>query len=245
MRKPIIAANWKMHKTESEAKEFAEAFKPLVKGAGSEVVVCGPFTLLSTLKTAFSGSNVAVGAQNVHFEEKGAFTGEISASMVKEFARYVIIGHSERRKIFHESDEMLNKKVKKALEHGLEVIFCVGETLDEREKGVTTAVIEQQIRLGLHGVSDLSHVSIAYEPVWAIGTGKTATPEQAEEVHAGIRRLIADMYGLQPAADIRILYGGSVKPDNAKELMAKEDIDGALVGGAALDAKSFAGIVNY
>lgn len=236
MRKTIIAGNWKMNKTVSEAVSLVKELKKLVKGANSEVIVCPSFTALSAVSNEVKGSNVRVGAQNMHFEKEGAFTGEVSPLMLKELVSYVILGHSERRHVFKEDDLLINKKVKAALSSGLKPILCVGETLDEREKGKMKKVVEGQLRKSLEGV-DVNKVIVAYEPVWAIGTGKTATPSQAEEMHNFIRGL------LNP--DVSILYGGSVKPNNIKELMSEEDIDGALVGGASLDAESFSEIVKW
>ena len=248
MRKPLIAGNWKMNKTVKESVGLVSDLKKLVKGVKDrDILVCPTFTALSSVAEQIKGSNIMLGAQNMHFEEEGAFTGEISAKMLKEIGcKYVILGHSERRHIFNEDDELINKKVKTGLASGLKVILCVGETLEEREKGDTEKVVERHVKKGLNGVSsgDMKNVIIAYEPVWAIGTGKTATPEQAEEVHKLIRGLLGKLYG-KIADNTLILYGGSVKPDNIKGLMDKEDIDGGLVGGASLDAKSFSEIVKY
>ena len=248
MRKPIIAGNWKMNKTPSEAVELITQLKPLVKDAEAEVVVCPPFVGLAAAAQALEGSNIALGAQNMHFEEKGAFTGEIAPNMLKELGvEYVIIGHSERRQYFAETDETINKKVITAFAHGLIPIVCVGETLEQREQGVTEKVVEKQIREGLAGLNeeDAQKVVIAYEPVWAIGTGKTATNEQANEVISFIRGIIADLFGKDVAENTRIQYGGSMNAGNASELMAMSDIDGGLIGGASLKAEDFAKVVNY
>lgn len=247
MRNKIIAGNWKMNKNISETAELVSGIKNGKIPANVEVIICPPFTSLETASALLKGSAVKLGAQNMYFEENGAFTGEISADMLKSAGcEYVILGHSERRVIFKESDEVINKKIKKALSSGLKPIFCVGELLEEREKDITKSVIETQVKGGLAGVSeaDLEKIIIAYEPVWAIGTGKTATPAQAEEVHAFIRELVEKLYSKAAAEKIIIQYGGSVKPDNAKELLGQADIDGALVGGACLKADSFLGIVN-
>jgi len=236
MRKKLAAGNWKMNLTPSEAKDFAAKLAPKTKG-DSDVVLCVPFVSISDVVKAVEGSGVSVGAQNMHFEEKGAFTGEISASqLVGAGAKYVIIGHSERRQYFMETDEIVNKKLVKALEHGLIPIVCVGETLKEREDGITIELVRMQLKRGLLGLSkeDAAKTVIAYEPVWAIGTGKTATSEQAEEVCAAIRELLEELYGKDTSEQIRILYGGSVTADNAKELFSQENIDGGLVGGASL-----------
>ena len=248
-RRPIIAANWKMNITPSEAEKFVAAFLPLVK-SNSEVdmVLCPSALAVDRVSKLTNGSNVFVGAQNMYFEASGAFTGEISAAMLLDSGcKYVILGHSERRTIFHETNEMINKKVKKALESGLIAIVCVGETLEEREAGKMEKVLEDHVLNSLKGFSaeDFKKIVIAYEPVWAIGTGKTATPEQAEEAHAYIRGLLVKLAGKDVADSVRIQYGGSVKPENTRELMTKENIDGALVGGASLKADSFAKIVNY
>ena len=232
MRKPIIAGNWKMHKTIAEALEFVNEVKDRVNNDKVEAVICAPFTLLKDLKQATKGTNIKIGAQNMHFEEKGAFTGEISPLMLKELDMdYVVIGHSERRQYFNETDETVNKKVLKALEVGIDPILCVGETLEEREAGNTKDVCKVQVEKALENVSkeDLAKVVIAYEPVWAIGTGKTATSEDANDVIAYIREVVANLYG-ELANEVRIQYGGSVKPSNVAEIMNQSDIDGALVG---------------
>lgn len=248
MRKPIIAGNWKMNKTPSEAVELVNELKPLVKDAEVEVVVCPPFVCLPAVAQALEGSNIALGAQNMHFEEKGAFTGEVAPGMLKELGvKYVIIGHSERRQYFAETDETVNKKVHAAFAHDLTPIVCVGETLEEREQGVTEKVVEKQTRAALAGLSkeNAQKTVIAYEPVWAIGTGKTATSQQANEVISFIRGIIADMFGKDVAEKIRIQYGGSMNAGNASELMAMPDIDGGLIGGASLKAEDFSKVVNY
>jgi triosephosphate isomerase len=235
-----------MHKTIGEAVDFARKFIPLVKdSAHVDKAVAPPFTALKALADALKGTGVIVAAQNMHSEPKGAFTGEVSAEMIKDAgATCAIIGHSERRQYFHETDEMLNKKAKAALAAGLGVIFCIGETIEQRQAGRTFDILKGQVSGGLTGITDFSNVAIAYEPVWAIGTGLTATPEQAQESHAFIRATLRELFG-EGAADMRILYGGSVKPDNIASLMERPDVDGALVGGASLDAESFAKIVNY
>ena len=247
MRKPIIAGNWKMHKTIAEALEFVNEVKDRVNNDKVEAVICAPFTLLKDLKQATKGTNIKIGAQNMHFEEKGAFTGEISPLMLKELDMdYVVIGHSERRQYFNETDETVNKKVLKALEVGIDPILCVGETLEEREAGNTKDVCKVQVEKALENVSkeDLAKVVIAYEPVWAIGTGKTATSEDANDVIAYIREVVANLYG-ELANEVRIQYGGSVKPSNVAEIMNQSDIDGALVGGASLEANDYVDLVNF
>lgn len=247
MRKPIIAGNWKMHKTIAEALEFVNEVKDRVNNDKVEAVICAPFTLLKDLKQATKGTNIKIGAQNMHFEEKGAFTGEISPLMLKELGMdYVVIGHSERRQYFNETDETVNKKVLKALEVGIDPILCVGETLEEREAGNTKDVCKVQVEKALENVSkeDLAKVVIAYEPVWAIGTGKTATSEDANDVIAYIREVVANLYG-ELANEVRIQYGGSVKPSNVAEIMNQSDIDGALVGGASLEANDYVELVNF
>ena len=247
MRKPIIAGNWKMHKTIAEALEFVNEVKDRVNNDKVEAVICAPFTLLKDLKQATKGTNIKIGAQNMHFEEKGAFTGEISPLMLKELDMdYVVIGHSERRQYFNETDETVNKKVLKALEVGIDPILCVGETLEEREAGNTKDVCKVQVEKALENVSkeDLAKVVIAYEPVWAIGTGKTATSEDANDVIAYIREVVANLYG-ELANEVRIQYGGSVKPSNVAEIMNQSDIDGALGGGASLEANDYVELVNF
>lgn len=248
MRKPIIAGNWKMTMSIAEAKDFVAAVKDRIDGKDVEAVLCVPFTMLKDVKEATVGTAIKVGAQNMHFEESGAFTGEISPLMLKEIAvDYVIIGHSERRQYFNETDETVNKKVLKALEHHILPIMCCGETLEQREAGETKDVVKVQVVKGLAGVDKtvLADVIIAYEPIWAIGTGKTATSGEANEVIAFIRGVIAEMFDGEVAAKVRIQYGGSVKPTNVAEIMGQSDIDGALVGGASLDPESYLGLVNF
>ncbi len=248
-RKPIIAGNWKMNMTASQARDLAAKLVPLVAGvAEREIVIAPPFTSLAAAAEAIRGSNIGLAAQNLHAEEKGAFTGEVSADMLLDSGcKYVIIGHSERRQYFGETDETANKKVRQALRKGLLPILCVGETLAEREAGKLHAVIERQVTGGLRDVTaaEMQKVVIAYEPVWAIGTGKTATPGQANEVHALIRKTVQVLYDAATAQGLRVQYGGSVTPDTVSTLMAEPDIDGALVGGASLKPDSFAAIVNY
>ncbi len=249
MRTPLIAGNWKLFKTIGEATALVNDLKPLVAStSGVEIVVAPVFTALSRVSEAMAGSNIHLAAQNCYWEEEGAFTGEVAPKLLKDAGcSHVIIGHSERRQYFGETDGTVNKKAKAAIAAGLTAIVCVGETLAEREADKTFAVIETQVTGGLEGfsVESLTHAVIAYEPVWAIGTGKTASDAQAQEVHAVIRGLVAKLFGQAAADGIRILYGGSVKPDNVKGLMAQTDIDGALVGGASLKADSFAAIVNF
>ena len=248
-RKPIIAGNWKMNKTSSEARELAQKLIPLVSSVKDrDIVLAPPFTSLQAVAESIKGTNMTLSAQNLHWEDKGAFTGEISAEMLLDLGcKYVIIGHSERRQYFGETDETVNKKVKQALKKGLLPILCVGETLTEREAGKFTEVISRQVTGGLKDITaeDMKKVVIAYEPVWAIGTGKTATPEQANEVHALIREKVKSLYTTEIAEGLRIQYGGSVTPENVSSLMAKPDIDGALVGGASLKPESFAALVNF
>ena len=246
MRKPIIAGNWKMHKTIAKALEFVNEVKDRVNNDKVEAVICAPFKLLKDLKQATKGTNIKIGAQNMHFEEKGAFTGEISPLMLKELDMdYVVIGHSERRQYFNETDETVNKKVLKALEVGIDPILCVGETLEEREAGNTKDVCKVQVEKALENVSkeDLAKVVIAYEPVWAIGTGKTATNEIAQDVCGYIRSVVAELYGQEVADQVRIQYGGSVKPEGLKALLEQPDIDGALVGGASLVEDSYKAMI--
>jgi len=250
MRKPVIAGNWKMYKTVSQSVETVLALKPLVANANHcEVVVAPVFTSLKTVADRLEGSNIRVAAQNCSTETtEGAHTGEVAAFMIRDVgATYVIVGHSERRQLYCETDSMVNKKVHAALAAQLTPILCVGETLEQREQGIAENVVGGQLSGGLAGLtaSDLDRIIIAYEPVWAIGTGRTATPEQAQEMQAFIRRVFAERHSQTAAERLRILYGGSVKPDNIGGLMAQEDIDGALVGGASLNAESFAQIVNY
>lgn len=249
MRKKLIAANWKMYKTPDQTREFFSAFLPLVKShSRDEIVICPPCVNISAAIDASKGSNVGVGAQNMFWEKEGAYTGEISAPMiVATGCSHVIIGHSERRQYFGETDDTVNQKLKVALDAGLTPIACVGEVLEEREAGITDDVLRRQCSIAFRGMSAerAAKLVIAYEPVWAIGTGKTATPQIAESAHLTIRGEAAKAFGKQFADQVRILYGGSVKPDNAKALMSEEDIDGALVGGASLDPKNFAAIVQY
>lgn len=246
MRKPIIAGNWKMNKTPAQGAELVNELKPLVKDADCDVVVCVPATDIYAVAQAVKGSNIHLGAQNVHFAESGAYTGEISADMLLELGvEYVIIGHSERRQYFGETDETVNKRTLTALNKGLIPIVCVGETLEEREDNKTEEVLKRQIAEGLKGVEDLTKLVVAYEPVWAIGTGKTATAEQANETIGYIRKVLAENFCADCAAKVRIQYGGSMKGSNAKELMAQPEIDGGLIGGASLKAPDFALVVNY
>lgn len=247
-RKPIIAGNWKMNKTNGEAEALIEELKPLVDGVKTEVVVCVPFTDLATVVRACKGTKIAVGAQNVSWAEKGAFTGEISADMLLEAgAEYVIIGHSERRQYFGETDATVCSRTKTALAKGLKPIVCVGETLEQREKNRTKSVLRKQINAGLDGITEeqITTVVVAYEPVWAIGTGKTATSEQAEETIKFIRNTLAKKFGRKNANKVRIQYGGSMNPGNAKDLMAQSNIDGGLIGGASLKAPDFAAVVKF
>ncbi len=249
MRKKIVAGNWKMFNNLNQSITLISEIKQEMANANvnCKVIVCPPFTSLEAASTLTKDSSISVGAQNMYFEENGAYTGEISADMLLSVGcEYVILGHSERRTIFKESDELINKKIKKALSKGLKPIFCIGETLQEREEDRTKKVIEVQVKQGLVGVTaeDFKNIILAYEPVWAIGTGKTASPAQAQEVHKFIRSLLAELYGKEVADATVIQYGGSVKPENAKELMAQPDIDGALVGGACLKAASFIEIIK-
>lgn len=237
-----------MNKTVSEGLKLVEELKPLVKDASCEVVVCPVTVCLDAVVKAVQGTNIKVGAQNMHFEESGAFTGETAPDMLVEMGvEYVILGHSERRQYFNETDEALNKKVKKAFEHNLIPILCIGESLEEREGNITKEVLGRQIKLDLAGltVEQVEKLVIAYEPIWAIGTGKTATADQANETIAYVRGVVAEMFGKEAADKMRIQYGGSVKPSTIKEQMAKSDIDGGLIGGASLKAEDFAGIVNF
>lgn len=248
-RKPILAGNWKLHKNRQEAAQLASQLKDLVGNVTeADIVVCPVFTSLDAVNEVIKGSNIKLGAQNCHFEESGAYTGEISVAMLKEAGvEYIIIGHSERRQYFNETDKDINAKAKTIYNHGLTPIICVGETLEERESDKTTDVITTQVKACLADLpaDKVAASVIAYEPVWAIGTGKTATKEQAQEVHALIRKLVAELFDDATAQAVRIQYGGSVKPANIRELMEQPDIDGALVGGAALEAESFAAIVKY
>ena len=249
MRKPIIAGNWKMNKTPQEGVALVEALKPLVaENNDVDIVVCPTAACLSAVKAAVAGSNIHLGAQNMHWEESGAFTGEVAANMLCEIGvEYVILGHSERRQYFAETDETVNKKVHTALAHGLIPIVCVGETLEERESGKTDEIVKGQTVRALAGLDakQIAGIVIAYEPVWAIGTGKTATAEEANRTIGVIRAAVAEVAGADTAAAIRIQYGGSMKPGNVKELMAQEEIDGGLIGGAALKAEDFSALVNY
>lgn len=248
MRTPIIAGNWKMFKTIKEGVEFINQIKEKVNNTDVEPVLCAPYTMLKDLKEASKGTNIKIAAQNMHYEENGAFTGEISAIMLKEIGiDYVVIGHSERRQYFNETDETVNKKTLKALEYGINPIVCVGETLQERENDKTKDVVKVQTERGLLNVSkeDICKVVIAYEPVWAIGTGKTASSKEANEVIAYIREVLKNMFGEEISEEVRIQYGGSVKPSNVEEIMNEEDIDGALVGGASLIPSDFVELVNF
>ena len=246
-RKAIIAGNWKMNKTATEAKALISELIPAVKDAGCEVVICVPFTDLVTAVEMTKGTNIHVGSENVHFEKSGAFTGEISADMLTDLGvEYVVIGHSERRQYFAETNETVNKRTKAALAGGLKPIICVGESLDQREQGVTEELVRMQVKIALNGVTadELKNVVIAYEPIWAIGTGKTATAEQAGEVCSNIRAAIRGLYGARVARSVTIQYGGSMNPKNAAELLAQPDIDGGLIGGAALKPEQFVDIIN-
>ncbi len=247
MRKKIVAGNWKMNKTPQEALALVELLKDKVNTDKVDVVFCVPAVDLIPVIDALKGTNIAVGAQNMFYEESGAYTGEISPAMLTEIGvKYVVIGHSERREYFAETDETVNKKVKKAIEHGITPIMCCGETLEQRELGIAVDFIRTQIKSGLAGISaeDVKKVVIAYEPIWAIGTGKTATSEQAEEICAAIRTVLGEVYGAETAEEVRIQYGGSVNGKNAAELFGMPNIDGGLVGGASLK-EEFSQIVNY
>ena len=247
MRTPVMAGNWKMYKTARQAAETIRSLAEAVKGVqGVEVVICPPFTALSAAVDAAKGSPVAIGAQDCYWEKEGAFTGEVAVPMIADLGcSHCIVGHSERRQFFGETDATVDKKVEAVLAHGLTCIACVGETLQEREAGQTFAVLERQVRNGLARHLASPRLVVAYEPVWAIGTGKTATPAQAQEAHAFIRQVAAQASTAAAAQAVRILYGGSVKPDNVAQLMAQPDVDGGLVGGASLDAASFAKIVRF
>ena len=248
MRKPIIAGNWKMNKTPEEARQLVTELIPLVKDAACDVVVCTPAVCFAAVAPVIAGTNIKLGAQNVHFEAKGAFTGELSADMLKASGvEYVIIGHSERRQYFGETDKTVNKRTLAAVKAGLKAIVCVGEMKDEREAGYTDMIVTYQTQMALHGLTreEVEGVVIAYEPVWAIGTGLTATDEQANETIGVIRQAIAAKYGEETAAKVRIQYGGSMKGSNVKGLMAQPEIDGGLIGGASLKAADFAQVVNY
>lgn len=247
LRKAIIAGNWKMNKTRPEAKALIEELKPLVANADCGVVICVPFTNLETALELTKGTNIGVGAENCHFEKSGAFTGEVSADMLAEMGvEYVVIGHSERRQYFGETDETVNKRTRAALAAGLKVILCVGEMLEDRENNITEELIAIQTKIALKGITkeELKNVIIAYEPVWAIGTGKTATADQAAEVCGFIRETIAKIYDKEAADGMTIQYGGSMNPKNAAELLSKEDVDGGLIGGASLKAPDFSAIVE-
>jgi len=251
MRKKFVAGNWKMNLDLGQVEGLSGGLKEKMgvceNGDQVDVAVCPPFVYLPSAAKILAGSSIGVGAQDVYFEGNGAFTGEVSVEMLKDVGcRYVIVGHSERRHVIGETDELINKKLKAVLEGGLEPILCIGELLEEREKGQTETVIERHLREGLKDVSkeQMAKVTIAYEPVWAIGTGKTATPDQAQEAHAFARKILADMFDDALAQATRIQYGGSVKPSNAAELMAKPDVDGALVGGASLKVDDFMGIIQ-
>lgn len=247
MRKPIIAGNWKMNKTPEEGAALVKELAPLVKDAAATVVVCPPFACLSAVKDALQGTNIALGAQTMDYHDSGAYTGEISAQMLLAMGvEYVIIGHSERREYYNETDETVNLKVKKALEAGLVPIVCVGEKLEQREQGITAEFVRMQTKLALLGLSadEVKKVVVAYEPVWAIGTGKTATSDDANDTIKEIRGAIQDVFG-NVAEEVRIQYGGSMNPKNASELMAMSDIDGGLIGGASLKAEDFSKVVNF
>ena len=249
MRIPVIAGNWKLNKKTAEALQLVQDLSSLVKDVqGVEIVIAPSFTVLGPVRSLLFDSPIAVAGQDCFWEEEGAYTGEVSPGMLVDAGcSHVIIGHSERRQFFGETDEKVNKKITAALRAGLTVLFCIGETLQEREAGETFAVLDRQLRTGLDNLSpvDLEKVILAYEPVWAIGTGKTATDEQAQEAHAFIRQLVTELYSSVVADALRIVYGGSVKPDNISALMAQHDVDGALVGGASLTAESFAAIIRF
>jgi triosephosphate isomerase len=247
LRKAVIAGNWKMNNTPAETTALINEMKPLVAGADCDVVICAPFVDLQAALAAAEGSNIKIGAENCHWAEKGAFTGEVSAPMLKAMGvPYVIIGHSERRQYFGETDETVNKRVRAALDSGLTVILCVGEVLEEKEQGVTFEIVGKQTKIALQGVSEaeLDKIIIAYEPVWAIGTGKTATADQADEVNGYIRQVIADLYSKAAADAFVVQYGGSMNAANAEELLDKENVDGGLIGGASLKAQDFSVIVK-
>ena len=248
MRRYVIAGNWKMNFTPSEATAFINEIKPMVEGKNNcDIIFCAPFVTIASAMEAAKGSNIKIGAQNVHFEEKGAFTGEVSAKMLKEIGvEYVIIGHSERRQYFGETDHTVNLRTKAALAAGLKVLLCLGEVKEERLAGITNEVVAMQTKLDLAGISaeELKNVIIAYEPVWAIGTGLTATPEQADETCGAIRNVVADLYGRDVAEELIIQYGGSMNDKNANELLSKVNVDGGLIGGASLVAEKFTAIVD-
>lgn len=249
MRKPIIAGNWKMNKTPEEAAQLIKELVPMVKDVETvDIVVCPPFVNLAAAKTALEGSNIKLGAQNMHFEQSGAYTGEVSPGMLLALGvEYVILGHSERRQYFGETDEGVNKKTKAALAAGLKPIVCIGETLEENEAGITAEIVCKQTKLALLGLSanEVAGLVLAYEPIWAIGTGKTATADDANDTIGAVRGAVKEVYGNDTAQAVRIQYGGSMKPSNASELMAKPEIDGGLIGGAALKAEDFCGIVKF
>lgn len=248
MRIPFIAGNWKMFKTKAEAREFAEAFRGLYKGTDVRTAICAPYTDLDMLVEMFRGTGIGVGAQNVHFADDGAYTGEISAAMLEEIGvDYCIVGHSERRQYFGETDETVNKKLRKLFEGSITPIMCVGESLEERDAGNAETVVKTQLQEGLKDIpaSDAAKLVIAYEPVWAIGTGRTATPEQAEEMCGSIRNTLTELYDEDVADEVIIQYGGSVKPANATEIMNMPEIDGALVGGASLKPDDFMKIIDF
>ncbi len=247
MRKPIMAGNWKMYKTIAQAVDFVKDLSDRLEDPQCEVLLCPPFTALAPLSEVIKGKPISLGAQNMHWEDEGAYTGEVAPGMLTEAGcRYVILGHSERRQYFGETDEIVNRKVLTAFRHNLTPIVCVGEVLEEREAGATEKVVRGQTETALAGITaqQARKLVIAYEPVWAIGTGRTASPEDAQNVNAFIREVLSEMFGREAAQEIRIQYGGSVKPDNAAKLMAQQDIDGALVGGASLNAAGFAAIVQ-
>ena len=248
MRIPFIAGNWKMFKTKAEAIAFAEEFRELYKDTDVQTAICAPFTNLEALKEAFAGTEIKVGAQNVHFADEGAFTGEISVSMLEEIGvDFCIVGHSERRQYFGETDETVNKKLKKLFEGPIRPILCVGESLEERDADKAFDVVGGQIKADLEGIdaAEVKKLVIAYEPIWAIGTGRTATPDQAEEMCAFIRKTLIELYGEEVSDEVIIQYGGSVKPANATEIMNMDEIDGALVGGASLKPKDFMEIIDF
>ena len=248
MRVPFIAGNWKMFKNRAEAREFAEEFKKLYKDTDVQTAICAPFTDLETLVEAFAGTDIKVGAQNVHFADEGAYTGEVSVAMLEDIGvDFCIVGHSERRQYFAETDETVNLKLKKLLTGAIRPIMCVGESLDERDAGSAFDRVKSQLQLGLADLDakDAARIVIAYEPIWAIGTGRTATPEQAEEMCAFIRNTLIELYDEDTADEMIIQYGGSVKPANATDIMNMDEIDGALVGGASLKAKDFMEIIDF
>jgi len=248
MRKPIIAGNWKMNMTPAEAKELVSALVPLVKDAACDVVICPPFVDICAVKPLIEGTNIRLGAQNVHWAAKGAFTGEISADMLKAHGvEFAIIGHSERRQYFGETDATVNQRAKAAIAAGITPIICVGESLEQRESGVTDAIVTGQTKAALEGIdaADMQKLVIAYEPIWAIGTGKTATKEDANATIGVIRGAVREVFGAETADAVRIQYGGSMNPKNATELMSMPEIDGGLIGGASLKAEDFSKVVNY